>query len=100
MTDTEQKAIEMLRKDLESAYNKKTLFVETTYNALDITLNLIQKQDTEINKLNHVIDRIIEYIFDTTYMDLEECEFEDKNNIKCIKDCGKCIKEYFMKEDK
>lgn len=51
MTDTEQKAMEMLRKDLERAYNKKTLFVETTYNALDISLNLIQKQDTEINKL-------------------------------------------------
>lgn len=30
--------------------------------AEDIVINLIQKQDTEINKLNKVIDRMAEYI--------------------------------------
>lgn len=97
MTDTEQKAMEMLRKDLERAYNKKTLFVETTYNALDISLNLIQKQDTEINKLNNVIDRMAEVIEECRQNDcIETTDDLDMSEIAGVEK----IKEYFMKDDK
>lgn len=41
-------------------------------------LNLIQRQDTEINKLNNVIDRMVKHIVEQTYKDLEACEFEEK----------------------
>lgn len=65
--------------------------------AIDIVLNLIQKQDTEINKLKNVIDKMVTWIND------HEDPFKDchETNISCAdKECEDCIKEYFMKEDK
>lgn len=84
-------------KDLENfEYLGEISKKHTKY--MEILLNLIQKQDIEINKLNNVIDKIIEYTVDTTYRDLGECEFEDRNNVKCIKDCKQCIKRYFIQK--
>ena len=58
-----------------------------------ILLNLIQNQDTEINKLNNVIDRMAEKYATCKTCLKYDCKKRDKN----AKDC---IKEYFMKEDK
>ena len=70
----------------------------TEWDGFMITIkNLIQKQDTEINKLNNVIDRM------ATWIDDHEDPFEDchENSISCadIDCCKDCIKKYFM-EDK
>lgn len=53
MTEEEQKAIELLKHepDYSLSYYKRE-------NAIDIVLNLIQKQDTEINKLNNAIKQL------------------------------------------
>lgn len=64
--------------------------------ALDGVINLIQKQDTEINKLKEVIDRMSKYIracdIDENICKTSNCRDEEK--------CEDCIKEYFMKEGK
>lgn len=62
-------------------------YTESEYDNSNILLDLIQKQDTEINKLNKVIDRmaedIIEYQKDLKY----EYPYETKEEVK----------EYYMK---
>jgi len=65
-----------------------------------ILKKVIQKQDTEINKLNNVIDRMAKrFARNFCFAPLnEKCNqsAKDFTNEMCIK----CIKEYFMKEDK
>jgi len=68
----------------------------------EIILNLIQKQDTEINKLNNVIDRLLRDIYECIQNDdnatiLSIKDYGDYNTFEQIKDK---YKEYFMKEDK
>ena len=90
MTEEEKSAIEHLKIMKE---NKNIMAMN--WNDGKILLNLIQKQDTEINKLNNVIDRMAEdikktnidivnegYAMETMWLDKEK------------------IKEYFMKENK
>ena len=76
-------------------------------------LTRLYKQDTEINKLNNVIDKMVERIknckdYDDDYLEGIE---DDRDDNKCFlygkiddcyefKNCKECIKEYFMKEDK
>lgn len=68
-------------------------------------IDIIEKQDTEINKLNNVIDRMVEklYEFNNNEMD-KDCfiprEYSDIND--CVKknSCKDCIKDYFIKENK
>lgn len=79
MNDEEKKALENLggaigRRDCTDLYWKDA----------DIIYDLIQKQESEINKLNNVIDRMAKYIYSKT-------DFTTCGNIKFIK-------EYFMKE--
>ena len=89
MTEEEKKAIEML----EYIGIRNTLMGCTFENRdylARILLNLIRKKDTEINKLNNVIDKMVKRIKDDTewfYSDLDNKREEE-------------IKEYFMKEDK
>ena len=76
-----------------------TTTVSTEVNeAIDIILNLIKNQDTEINKLNNVIDRMVEeYEYNARINVKDFCEEQIRKD-KCIQDCKTCIKEYFMKE--
>ena len=74
--------------------------------AIDKVAEKIQKQDTEINKLNNVIDRMAQelsnYAMDS-YSCSKWCKLNDCNNWSngyCIENELSCIKEYFMKEDK
>ena len=92
MTEEEKKAIENIKWHNEHLYCDKK--------DVDYMLNLIQKQDTEINKLNNVIDRMVEeYEYNVRINVKNFCE-EQMRKDKCIQDCKTCIKEYFMKEDK
>ena len=58
-------------------------------------LKLIRYQDTEINKLNNVIDRMSKYIracdIDENICKTSNCRDEEK--------CEDCIKEYFLKDN-
>lgn len=70
--------------------------------AIDTATNLIQKKDTEINKLNNVIDRMAEMI-NSHDIDEDICSQFGKTKdcslyINDEKACINCIKEYFMKE--
>ena len=117
MTDEEKESIEQLKSWREYIIKHK----EDVNKANDIefylrtAINLIQKQDTEINKLNKVIDRMTD-IFLKTYRDWEVNRHIFQNHIcsklkkpeseeeDCYTDiwdeesCKQCIKEYFMKE--
>ncbi len=101
MTEEEKKAIKKLKEYALCKVDDKG-FVEISANGYKyIILNLIQKQDTEINKLNNVIDRMAEVLNnqDIEYLDL--CDNCKNNNEDCHGDyCKERIKEYFMKEDK
>ena len=80
MTEEEKKAIEYLKNCLNDEYDFKNATRKKDKECYEIILNLIQKQDTEINKLNNVIDRMAEVLNDFDYD-------------------TQCIKEYFMKEN-
>ena len=68
---------------------------------LETILNLIQKQDTEINKLNNVIDRMAEVLNDFDYdKQCESCRTDICSASVDGTEYTHCIREYFMKEDK
>ncbi len=63
--------------------------------------NQIDKLNTEINKLNNVIDRMAEVLSDFDYdKQCEDCRCDYCNAVEDTDEYMKCIKEYFMKEDK
>lgn len=104
MTEEEKESIEQLKSWREYIIKHK----ETINKANDIefylrtAINLIQKQDTEINKLNNVIDKATKYIEEITGncpYDTFDCQVRDCEN-ECKNQMAECWKEYFMKEDK
>lgn len=62
----------------------------------------LKKQDTEINKLNNVIDDLVGEVAYLNYETIGEWCNNDKGDKckKCNTNNYDCIKEYFMKEDK
>ena len=113
MTEDEKKAINNLNfiivtdvYDNEVRINKTEVVNE--YNeSVGIVLNLIQKQDTEINKLNveniklnNVIDRMAEVLSDFDFdKQCEDCRCDYCNAVEDTDEYMKCIKEYFMKDN-
>ena len=85
MTEIQKEAFGWLSAlDIKSEYeatNKETL------------LNLIQNQDTEINKLKKTNDLMAKLILNYDYQ-LEINYYKDKKHVK------ETFEEYFMKEDK
>ena len=84
MTEEEKKAIEYVEQfiGIEKQYKYKPIKIKTLKNtrlAIQTILNLIQKKDSEIKKLNNVIDRMAEYIYSKT-------DFTTCGNIKSIKE--------------
>lgn len=106
MTEEEKKAIEILKKwvcDVHSKFCKigAVGIPDKEWYATETVLNLIQKQDREINKLNNVIDRLLRDIYECIQNDdnatiLSIKDYGDYNTFEQIKDK---YKEYFMKED-
>ena len=83
----EEYAIDYLKKYIET----DMIYENRHYKQIELVLNLIQKQDTEINKLNNVIDRMAEVIekhLNDFYW--YEIGLETKNK--------QDIKEFFMNE--
>ena len=111
MTEEEKKALEFFKDIIEEFKCCNSEYIidkDDKYGILrylKALLNLIQKQDTEIKKLNNVIDKLVEelrYDVGMGQLDLfcyDTCENRPKR--KCTdEECAKHIKEYFMKEDK
>ena len=68
---------------------------------LEEALQTIQKQESEINKLNNVIDRMAEVLNDFDYdKQCESCRTDICSASVDGTEYTQCIKEYFMKEDK
>lgn len=90
--------------DKKSETFKPAIYDEIRINSYTskIILNLIQNQDTEINKLNKAIDRIIECVLLHKPFKTFVCRsvsVNDCNKYRNNGGCNNCIKEYFM-EDK
>ena len=92
MTEEEKKAIKNIKEMIENIFqcedDEEFVCDVSDGGYLQTALNLIQKQDTEINKLNNVIDRMarrIKYDTEWFYSELDNKSEEE-------------IKEYFMKE--
>lgn len=102
----------MTEEEKEAFNCLSALEVSSEYEASskEILLDLIEKQDTEINKLNNVIDRMALELYNYANLgQLGICPAEQENgnyNLDLCKmnlaerNCLICIKEYFMKEDK
>lgn len=60
MTEEEKKAIEYWKYNIDLVKRLDEVIINGRIEPLEKILNLIQKQDKEINKLNKVIDRIKE----------------------------------------
>lgn len=101
--------MEVIYAQSKGALSKDLLSEEDNYDldelkkqAIEIVLKELEKQDTEINKLNNVIDRMAEELRYEVGMGQDSIFCNDicnhyKENCKEEK-CRKCIKEYFMKE--
>ena len=102
MTEEEKNAIEKSELSLKIVKDSKIkgrVFYDVS--DLEVLLNLIQKQDTEINKLNNVIDRMAEVLNDFDYdKQCENCRTDICSASVDGTEYTHCIKEYFMKEDK
>ena len=97
--------------ELLEVNNKETagnLYIKRSYETLQDKIERLSKEnyekDTEINKLNNVIDKLVEELRYEVGMGQDSMFCNDicnhyKENCKEEK-CRKCIKEYFMKEDK
>ena len=127
MTEEEKEAIEFVKNLIETIKQSKMLFNEditavlgkATYNNLNTILNLIQKQQVEIEKKDkesHLIQSKLD-VSDAKIIELtkiidemfEEYEYSERINIKdfcdeelrkdtCIQDCEVCIKQYFERK--
>lgn len=69
--------------------------------AIDIILTELDSKDTEINKLNNVIDELVGEVAALNYETIGEWCNKDKGDKckKCDTNNHDCIKEYFMKEN-
>lgn len=97
MTQEEKNAIEYIKSELQDEKEAREDYQSLTglYGNLEIEtiLNLIQKQDTEINKLKKINDLMAKSILN--YDDqLEINYYKDKKHVK------ETFEEFAMKEDK
>lgn len=70
MTEEEKKAIEFLKEKMKNW--RKYMPEDKELHAEDIVINLIQKQDTEINKLNKRISDLEFALIDMVYQFADE----------------------------
>jgi hypothetical protein len=92
MSEEEKKAIKNLQEVAEKGIDiYEEINVMENEDAIRIVLNLIEKQEK-------VIDEMFLYIDEFTDIDEVDCEFQQLNNVKCIDDCEKCMKEFFYRK--
>lgn len=94
MTDEEKKAIENVKKQLEGIKKANECGLATKnefkedIESIETVLNLIQKQQAEIEKKDKIIDEMAKYI------ESKEMLVDKQFNILT----AKCIKQYFEKK--
>ena len=99
MSEEEKEAIEFLKKRINEwkKYTKREN--ETTYD--DVVLNLIEKQQKEIEKKDKIIDLMAKYIEDELTVDefcsKENCYADNYEDGHCQK-CLNCMKQYFERK--
>jgi len=98
LSEEEKKAIEFLKEKMTNW--RKNMPEDKELHAEDIVLNLIQKQESEINKLNKVINYMVGEIDNLNYETIGKWCTQDKGNKceNCDNNNYECIKEYFLKE--
>ena len=95
MTDEEKKAIEYLKSRLYG--NEGCKFIDVAQSDLRIFLNLIKKQQAEIEKKDLIIDLMANAIDQTSALRTGiGCRI--KNEECNMNGCEKCIIEYFTKK--
>lgn len=105
MTEQEKKAIESIKIKSEyigDNYSFGQQGIRNLREELKIVLNLIQKQEEEINKLNNTIDRMAKRMENLQYEPIGDCfipkEYSNINDCVKKESCKECIKGYFMEE--
>lgn len=99
MTEEEKKAIEYFKEERKYLYKYSTEHDKNT----DIILNLINKQQKEIEKKGKIIDKMVCIIYaNLGKLGVCDCELEDGrinielcNQTLADKNCIDCIKQYF-----
>ena len=104
MSEEEKKAIEWLKylQETRKEQIRQQAWVGTnTFDAIDEVLNLIEKQQAEIEKKDKIIDEMAEFLEDELTIDTfcikENCYADEYVNGHCQK-CLNCIIEYFTKK--
>lgn len=103
MSKEEKKAIERLHKRIKDNenYEINQVWLTDDVHAVNILLNLIEKQNKVINLMAEQIDKYKEIIDDLSEGDID-CFIPDtySNIDDCVKKktCAGCIKEYFYKK--
>lgn len=93
MTEEEKKAIKYLEKDLRKA-DMLEMTVHTDNESVRIALNIIQKQQVEIEKQDKVMDLMADWIFNKDYCENSLLIHRDDYYSNCIKQ----VKQYFEKQ--
>jgi len=92
MTEEEKKAIESIKRKITIGKCEKNIGIPVYISELEILLNLIQKQDTEINKLNNAIQNIREEFL--------KYDWENSTKEQIYNQLKSLYESIFMKEDK
>lgn len=95
MTEKEKKAIELLEDIKKSSWSTKYIMSRDSKNA-EILLNLIQKQQSELEKKDKIIDEMAPQIYLTEEQREEMKEYIWKSNKP--KDFKSFVKQYFERK--
>ena len=112
MSDEEKKAIEKIKSfnqyNWEMNNLKEKEFAKPYFDALDTILNLIEKQQKEIEKKDKIIDLMAEQLaglkneVDILEQGNKDCfipkEYSDIDDCVKKESCKECIIEYFIKK--
>ena len=108
LSDEEKKAIEIVKGITEDDLLDYWEGPEEPYNAIQIVLNLIEKQQKEIEKKDKIIDLMAEQLaglkneVDILEQGNKDCfiprEYSDIDDCVKKESCKECIIEYFIKK--
>ena len=102
MTDEEKKAIKICKKIITEKFNLDYSIDNVDKEAIETILNLIQKQQAELEKKDKIIDLMERFIADLD-IDKDICkhqvaEFCEGTDGVSLDICVKCINQYFEKK--
>lgn len=107
MSKEEKRAIEIYKQAIEdvSKNGAINMTIEEFIIYTPVLINLIQKQQKEIEKKDKIIDEMAKSIVHNNDIDYEICENVHEQEIECEgysretnESCEKCVKQYFEKK--